>query len=194
MNTDYAFTSRRSPVVGRRGMVATTQPLAVAAGLEILAQGGTAADAAIATAAALNVTEPTSTGIGGDAFALYYEAATGQITALNASGRTPTALDLDQIKKEGLFADTQSPIADPYHPFTVTVPGACSGWCDLIERHGRLALSDVLTPAIRMAEEGFPVAPTTSYFWARGAKRQLARTLNGHELTIDGRGPKAGAV
>jgi gamma-glutamyltranspeptidase/glutathione hydrolase len=175
-------------------MVATSQPLAVAAGLEILSQGGNAADAAIATAAALNVTEPTSTGIGGDAFALYYEAATGQITALNASGRTPASLDLNQIKKEGLFADPQSPIADPYHPYTVTVPGACSGWCEMIERHGRLRLSEVLTPAIRMAEEGFPVAPTTAYFWARGVERQLARARNGHELTINGRGPKAGEI
>ena len=194
MNSNYAFTSRRSPVVGQRGMVATTQPLAVAAGLEILSKGGNAADAAVATAAALNVTEPTSTGIGGDAFALYYEAATGQITALNASGRTPATLDLDQIKKEGLFADPQSPIADPYHPFTVTVPGACSGWCEMIKRHGRLQLSDVLAPAIQMAEEGFPVTPTTAYFWERGAKRQLAHALNGHELTINGRGPKAGEI
>jgi gamma-glutamyltranspeptidase/glutathione hydrolase len=85
------FASRRSPVLGLRGMVATSQPLAVAAGLEALRQGGNAADAAVATAAALNVTEPTSTGIGGDCFALYYEAATHRITALNGSGRTPAA-------------------------------------------------------------------------------------------------------
>jgi gamma-glutamyltranspeptidase/glutathione hydrolase len=175
-------------------MVATTQPLAVAAGLEILSKGGNAADAAVATAAALNVTEPITTGIGGDVFALYYQAATGGITAMNASGRAPGALDLDQIKKEGLFADPGSPIADPYHPYTVTVPGACSGWCEMIERHGRLLLSDVLAPAIRLAEEGFPVAPITAYFWERGAERQLARALNGHELTIDGRAPKAGEL
>ena len=175
-------------------MVATTQPLAVAAGLEILALGGNAADAAIATAAALNVTEPTSTGIGGDAFALYYEAATGQISALNASGRAPAAMTIDLVKKAGLFTDSESPISNPYHPYTITVPGACSGWCALVERFGRLQLADVLAPAIRLAEDGYPVAPTTSYFWGRGATRQLAQALNGYELTINGRGPKAGEI
>ena len=194
MQTDYTFTSRRSPVIGRRGMVATTQPLAVAAGLEILAQGGNAADAAVATAAAMNVTEPTSTGIGGDAFALHFEAATGQVTALNASGRAPATLTIDLIKKAGLFRDPQSPIADPYHPYTITVPGACSGWCDLVARYGRLTMAEVLAPAIRLAEDGYPVAPNTAYFWGRGAERQLARALNGHELTIEGRGPHAGEI
>ena len=194
MKLDYAFTSRRSSVVGRRGMVATTQPLAVAAGLEILSQGGNAADAAIATAAALNVTEPTSTGIGGDAFALYYQVSTGEVTALNGSGRAPGALDIDRVKKAGLFVDLQFPIADPYHPYTITVPGACSAWCALVGRHGRLSLSDVLAPAIRLAEAGFPVAPTTAYFWGRGAERQLAQARNGRELTIDGRGPHAGEI
>src|SRR5512147_160101 len=88
-----SFASRRSPVFGRGGMVAASQPLAVAAGLEILALGGNAADAAVATAAALNVTEPTSTGLGGDAFALFYEAATRRVYALNGSGRAqPGAL------------------------------------------------------------------------------------------------------
>jgi gamma-glutamyltranspeptidase/glutathione hydrolase len=175
-------------------MVATTQPLAVAAGLEILSQGGNAADAAIATAAALNVTEPTSTGIGGDAFALFYESKTGQVSALNASGRAPAALTVERVKNAGLFTDSKSPIADPFHPYTITVPGACSGWYDLVARFGRLQISDVLAPAIRLAEEGFPVAPNTAYFWGRGAERQLANALNGQELTIDGRGPKAGEV
>ena len=175
-------------------MVATTQPLAVAAGLEILARGGTAADAAIATAAALNVTEPTSTGIGGDTFALYYEAATGKVSALNASGRAPLALTIDLVKKAGLFTDAESPISNPYHPYTITVPGAFSGWCNLVERYGCLQMADVLAPAIRLAEDGYPVAPSTSYFWGRGAERQLAQALNGHELTIDGRGPKAGEI
>ncbi|MBC8503433.1 MAG: gamma-glutamyltransferase [Anaerolineales bacterium] len=175
-------------------MVATTQPLAVAAGLEILAQGGNAADAAIATAAALNVTEPTSTGIGGDAFALYYNAKTGKVTALNGSGRAPSSLSIDLVKGAGLFTDLNSPISNPYHPYTITVPGACSAWCDLVERHGKLAISDVLAPAIWLAAEGFPVAPTTAYFWERGADRQLVNTPNGHELTIDGRAPKAGEI
>ncbi len=194
MHFAYNFASRRSSVMGTRGMVATSQPLAVAAGLAILARGGTAADAAIATAAALNVTEPTSTGIGGDAFGLYYEAATGQVTALNASGRAPAALTIERIQKDGLYNNSQSPIANPYHPYTITVPGACSGWSEMVARHGRLSLAEVLAPAIRLAEEGFPVAPVTAYFWERGAERQLAQALNGHELTIAGRAPRPGEI
>ena len=194
MHFEYNFASRRSPVMGMRGIVATSQPLAVAAGLEILARGGTAADAAIATAAALNVTEPTSTGIGGDAFALYYEAATGQVTALNASGRAPAALAIERIQKDGLFKNRQSPMSNPYHPHTITVPGACSGWSEMVARYGCLSLADVLAPAIQLAEKGFPVAPVTAHFWARGAERQLAQALNGHELTIAGRAPRAGEI
>lgn len=188
------FTSRRSPVLSTRGIVATSQPLAVAAGLEILSKGGNAADAAIATAAALNVTEPTSTGIGGDAFALYFDAQTGSVTALNASGRAPHALTIELLNDQLLIDNSQLTINNPYHPHTVTVPGACAGWCDLVERHGRLPLAEVLAPAIRLAEEGFPVAPITAYYWARGAERQLAHAPNGHELTIDGRAPRAGEI
>jgi gamma-glutamyltranspeptidase / glutathione hydrolase len=170
-------------------MVASSQPLATAAGLEILRQGGNAADAAVATAAALNVTEPTSTGIGGDMFALFYDAKTGQVTALNGSGRAPAGLTRERILREGL-----SPALPPYHPFTVTVPGACAGWCDLLERHGTLSMASVLAPAISLAEGGFPVAPLTSYFWQAGANRQLKTAPNGHELTLDGRGPRPGEI
>jgi gamma-glutamyltranspeptidase / glutathione hydrolase len=184
------FNSRRSPIHGRHGIVATSQPLATAVGIEILSRGGNAADAAVACAAALNVTEPTSTGIGGDMFALYYDAKTKQVTALNGSGRAPAALTLDRLKKEGLLADE----LPPYHAHTVTVPGACAGWCDLIEKHGSLSLNEILAPAIKLADEGFPVSPLTSYYWSRGAERQLKSSLNGRELTIDGRGPKAGEI
>ena len=184
------FSSRRSPVYSRRGIVATSQPLATAAGIEILSKGGNAADAAVACAAALNVTEPTSTGIGGDMFALYFDAQTKQVTALNGSGRAPAALTLDRLKKEGLLA-IELP---PFHAHTVTVPGACAGWCDLIKKHGSRSMSEILAPAIRLADEGFPVAPLTSYFWASGVERQLKSSLNGVELTIDGRAPKAGEI
>src|SRR5512137_915324 len=109
------FNSRRSPVMGRGGMVATSQPLATAAGLEILARGGNAADAAVAAAAVLNVTEPTSTGLGGDMFALFYESKTGKVTALNGSGRAPSGLTLERLKKEGFDS------LPPYHPYTITV-------------------------------------------------------------------------
>jgi gamma-glutamyltranspeptidase/glutathione hydrolase len=170
-------------------MVATSQPLAVAAGLEILSQGGNAADAAVATAAALNVTEPTSTGIGGDCFALYYDAATGQVSALNGSGRAPAALTLERLRSEG-FGDE----LPPFHPYTITIPGACAGWCDLVDYHGRLAMRQVLAPAIRLAEEGFPVAPITAYFWQRGVDRQLKQAPGGLELTIEGRAPRPGEM
>ena len=170
-------------------MVASSQPLATAAGLEILAKGGNAADAAVAAGAALNVTEPTSTGIGGDMFALFYSADTKRVTALNGSGRAPAALTLERLKKEGF--STELP---PFHAHTVTVPGACAGWFDLIKKHGSLSMSEILAPAIRLASEGFPVAPITSKSWNFGAERQLKSALNGQELTINGRGPKPGEI
>jgi gamma-glutamyltranspeptidase/glutathione hydrolase len=187
--TQFDFVSRRSSVYGKGGMVASSQPLATAAGLEILAKGGNAADAAVATAAVLNVTEPTSTGLGGDMFALFYDASTGKVSALNGSGRAPAALTLERVQKDGLGAGLP-----PYHPYTVTVPGACAGWCDLNEKHGMLPMSEILAPAIRLAEDGFPVAPLTSHFWRVGANRQLKTALNGVEMTIDGRGPNPGEI
>ncbi len=186
--TEPTFASRRSPVYGRGGMVAASQPLAVAAGIEILSAGGNAADAAVAVAAALNVTEPTSTGIGGDMFALFFDAKTRQVSALNGSGRAPAALTLERLKKEGM---NELP---PFHPYTITVPGACAGWFDLIERHGTKSMSEILAPAIRLAEGGFPVAELTSHFWQRGAERQLKFAPNGIEMTIDGRGPNASEI
>ncbi len=170
-------------------MVATSQPLAVAAGLDALRQGGNAADAAVATAAALNVTEPTSTGIGGDCFALYYDAATREVTALNGSGRAPSSLTLSRLQKEGLVDSLP-----PFHPYTITVPGTCAGWCDLVERHGRLGMGSILAPAIRLAEEGFPVSPITAHHWQLGVERQLSNALNGRELTLDGRAPRPGEL
>ena len=187
-----SFSSRRSPVMGRGGMVATSQPLAVAAGLETLAKGGNAADAAVATAAALNVTEPTSTGIGGDCFALFYDARNKQVSALNGSGRAPAALSPARVKKDLGTAHLSS--LPPFHAHTITVPGACAGWCDLVARPGSLSMAEVLAPAVRLAESGLPVAPITAYFWQRGADAQLRTALNGRELTLDGRGPKAGEL
>lgn len=185
------FASYRSPILARRGMAASSQPLASQAGLAILMQGGNAADAAVAMAAALNVTEPTSTGIGGDCFALYFDAASGAITALNGSGRAPAALTIDLITAQGLNHHAQ--IADAFHAHTITVPGACAAWCDLIARHGSLPLAEVLAPALRLAEEGFPVTPITSYFWGRSAER-LTKAPGGAALTLDGRAPRAGEV
>ena len=182
------FRASRSPVMGRGGMAASSQPLATAAGLKILSLDGNAADAAVAMAAVLNVTEPTSTGLGGDMFCLFYEAATGTITALNGSGRAPAALTLDLLQEKGI---SELP---SFHPYTVTVPGACAGWCDLVERHGSLRLPVILAPAIHLAEHGFPVAPITSYFWRRAAGNQLKTAVNGQEMLIDGRGPNPGEI
>ncbi|MCC6500659.1 MAG: gamma-glutamyltransferase family protein [Anaerolineales bacterium] len=183
------FQLNHSPVYAKNGIVAASQPLATAAGLEILAKGGNAADAAVAAGAALNVTEPTSTGIGGDMFALYFSADTKRVAALNGSGRAPSALTLDRLKRDGFVSSIP-----PFHAHTVTVPGACAGWFDLIQKHGSLPMTEILAPAIRLAEEGFPVAPITSHFWKRGVERQLKSAPNGHELTIDGRGPNAGEI
>jgi gamma-glutamyltranspeptidase/glutathione hydrolase len=170
-------------------MVATSQPLAAMAGLQTLLAGGNAADAAVATAAALSVAEPGSTGLGGDCFALFYDAKTRAITALNGSGRSPAALTLALLAEQGLANGLP-----PHHAHTITVPGACAGWCDLIARHGTMPLRGVLAPAIRLAEEGFPVSPVTSYFWRRAAEKQLTNSPGGREFTLDGRGPRPGQV
>lgn len=188
----FDFISRRSPVIARHGMVAASQPLAAMAGTRILMQGGNAADAAVATAAALAVTEPHMTGLGGDAFALHYEPVTHAVTALNGSGRAPAALTLDLIHSQNL-ADGDR-IRDAHHAHCVTVPGACAAWCDLVARHGSLSMRQVLAPAIQLAEEGFPVSPLTARGWDNGARGILSRSWNGTEMTLGGRAPRAGEV
>ena len=187
--TNFSFNSHRSSVYSKNGIVATSQPLATAAGLEILAKGGNAADAAVAASATLNVTEPAFSGIGGDMFARYFSADTKRVAALNGSGRAPSALTLERLKRDGFASSIPT-----FHAHTVTVPGACAGWFDLIQKHGSLPMTEILAPAIRLAEEGFPVAPITSHFWQRGVERQLKSAPNGYELTIDGRGPNAGEI
>jgi gamma-glutamyltranspeptidase / glutathione hydrolase len=164
-------------------MVATSQPLASQAGLSILMQGGNAADAAVAAAAALNVTEPGSTGIGGDMFALYFDAKTRSISALNGSGRAPMALTVDHARAADITRD-------PRHAHCVTVPGAAAGWCDFLDRHGSMPMAAVLAPAIRLAEDGFPVAPLSSHSWVFAASTGLLD--RGRELTLNGRGPNPG--
>jgi gamma-glutamyltranspeptidase/glutathione hydrolase len=187
--SDLVFRSRRSPVYGVRGMVASSQPLATQAGLSILMAGGNAADAAVATAAALNVTEPCSTGIGGDCFALFFDAAGGEITALNASGRAPMSLSIELLRSQGLIHNGYLP---GRHAHNVTVPGACSGWAAMLSRHGTMTFRDVLTPAIRLADDGFPVSPISAAGWASGAAGELRSHPNGREMLVDGRAPRAG--
>lgn len=149
----------RSPAYGTAGAVASSQPLATEAGLSILRQGGNAVDAAIAVSAALCVTEPCSTGIGGDCFALIYNAKTRAVKAVLACGKAPKNLSLEIAQ-----TDSSNGYLRQDSPHTVTVPGAVAGWSLMLEKFGSQSLSreQVLGPAIHLAENGFPVAPVSS--------------------------------
>lgn len=185
------YNSQRSTVYGKGGTVATSQPLAAMAGIKILQQGGNAADAAVATAAALNVTEPTSTGIGGDAFALFFDQSEKSVKGLNASGRAPKELSLEKLDELGINVNTGMP---RFSVHTITVPGAAAGWVDTVEKFGRLNIADVLAPAIALAEDGYPVAPLTARSWARGAELQLSNGPYGDELLKEGKAPASGEI
>ena len=181
------FSSRRSNVRATHGMVATTQPLAAVAGLNVLVAGGNAIDASVATAAALNVVEPHSTGVGGDLFALVWMSDEKQVRALNACGRSAERSSIEQLRKMGLVE-----IPDQ-SPFAVTVPGAVSGWEELLRRCGTMPLSEALKPAIRYAEEGFPVSEVISDHWRAGAPRLTAGPAGG-EMLLDGASPRPGDI
>ncbi len=183
----FDFNSRRSMVSARRGMVGASNPLAAQAGLNILRQGGNAADAAIATSAVMNVTEPGSCGIGGDCFALYYDAETKQVTALNGSGRAPAALTLESVQALGWEK------MNPFHPHAVTVPGAVRGWHDLLGRHGTMTLADVLQDAIHYAGAGYPTAPVFGLRWEKSGAF-MRNAVNAEEYLPNGLTPKAGQV
>ena len=165
---EYPYASKRQCVYGRNGMVATSHPLAAQTGLRILMQGGNAVDAAVATAAALTVLEPTSNGIGGDAFALFWK--DGKIHGLNGSGPAPAGVNAKELRARGYSKMPE------HGPLPVTVPGIPATWATLIREHGKLKLAEVLEPARHYAEEGVPVAVTVSENWARAhhnyAKRQ----------------------
>ncbi|HIO62855.1 MAG TPA: gamma-glutamyltransferase [Dehalococcoidia bacterium] len=181
------FDSRRSPVMARNGMVSTTQPLGAMAGIRVLMGGGNAVDAAVATAAALNVVEPLSTGVGGDMFALVRMAHDGQVTALNASGRSAAAASLDELVNQGMD------VISDQSPYAITVPGAVSGWQAIIDRYGNMGLADVLKPAIEYAEDGFPVSEIISRHWDFSAYR-LEGGPGGPEMLLNGKSPKPGDV
>ena len=181
------FASRRSNVRAMNGVVSTTQPLAAAAGLRMMMEGGSAVDAAVCAAAALNVVEPHSTGVGGDLFALVWTADEKRVRALNASGRSPAGADADSLRRMGLSAIPDN------SAWAVTVPGAVSGWDALLERYGKMSLSDVLRPAIGYAENGFPVSEVIADHWRAGAPR-LAAGPAGGELLLNGAPPSAGEI
>lgn len=178
----------RSMVVSRYGIVAAESPLAAQAGAEILARGGSAVDAAIAANAVMGVVAPMSNGIGGDLFAIVYEAKTAKMYGLNASGWAPKSLTADLLRSKGLHS---MPVRGIY---TVTVPGAVDGWQKLVDRFGRKKLSELLTPAIRIAEEGFPVGEIVSMLWP--AVIDLLRSNDDAARTylISDRAPRLGEI
>ncbi|KAJ3147425.1 hypothetical protein HDU86_007975 [Geranomyces michiganensis] len=177
--------------MGTKGMVSSSQPLATAAGIQILELGGNAADAAIAVAAALNVTEPCSTGIGGDAFCLYWDATARTVKGLNGSGRSPAKMTLDALKGKGL---TAIPLTSVH---SVTVPGAAASWVDTRDRFGsgKLSLAQILAPAIRLAEDGYPVHELVADAWQRSEGKLQHASPNGSEMLMpSGTAPRAGDI
>jgi gamma-glutamyltranspeptidase/glutathione hydrolase len=178
----------RSVVWAKHGMVCAAQPLAVQAGIEILKQGGSAVDAAIAVNACLGLMEPTANGLGGDLFAILWDPKTKQVVGLNASGRAPLALTADKVPPDSVGT---IPL---YSPYSWTVPGTCDGWFELHARYGRLPMSTVLAPAIRYAEEGFPLSPVIAENWATGARRFVDKPGLKEVFLPGGRAPREGEL
>jgi gamma-glutamyltranspeptidase / glutathione hydrolase len=186
----------RSAVYAKDGMVATSQPLATAAGLAVLKQGGSAIDAAIAANACLGVMEPTGCGIGGDLFAIVWDPKTAKLHAINASGPAPRGQTLAQA-----IARAKGPIIPPLGVRCATVPGAVDGWLQLHAKFGKLRMSDVLQPAIGYARDGHPVAPIIAQGWARNFARFEQGKADIEEFDnakkawlINGRAPRAGEM
>jgi len=189
---DYPYKSRRMNIFSKNGMVATSQNLAAQAGLDILKNGGNAIDAAIATAATLTVVEPTSNGIGSDAFALVW--VKDKLYGLNSSGPSPVEISIEAVKKLGYEEMPK------YGFVPVTVSGAPAGWAELSRRFGKLTLNETLKPAIKYAREGFPVSPVTASSWNRQFL-DYKKNLKGEEFeewfkvfAPTGQPPKAGEI
>ncbi|MFL9925186.1 gamma-glutamyltransferase family protein [Herbaspirillum lusitanum] len=191
----YPYASRRSAVFAHRGMVATSQPLAAQAGLQVLQAGGNAIDAAIAAAAALTVVEPSANGIGGDAFALIWHK--GQMHGLNASGPAPMAMSLDALTAAG---HKEVP---KYGALPVTVPGTPSAWVTMAERFGKLPLTRSMAGAISLAQDGFPISPVVAVAWEQAYKNFSRVFKEDHfkswfdtfgALDGSGRAPRAGEM
>jgi gamma-glutamyltranspeptidase/glutathione hydrolase len=169
-------------------MAATSHPLATQIAVDIMKSGGSAVDAAIAANAALGLMEPTGCGIGGDLFAIVWDAKTKHLYGLNASGRSPKSLTLDYFKQKGLEE------VPPYGPLPVTVPGCVDGWFELHERFGRIDMKKVLAPAIRYAREGFPLTELVAYYWGLSAPRLEKWAGYSETFMPDGRAPLKGEV
>ena len=178
----------RSTTWGANGMVCCSQPLAAAAGLDMLKAGGSAIDAAIATNACLGLMEPTACGLGGDLFAITWDPKVGQLTGLNASGRAPLAISIDKVPPD---EDGTIPLHSPY---AWSVPGAAEGWFELHARYGKLELAQLLAPAIQYAEEGFPLSPVIAGEWHFGAESHQDKAGFAEVFMPRGRAPKEGEL
>src|SRR5213594_2308417 len=181
----------RSEVLARHGMVCTSVPTATGVGIDILKRGGSAVDAAIAANATLGLMEPVSNGVGGDLFAIVYSGRENKLYGINGSGRSPLGLSYDQMKAE--LARLHRETIPPTGMLPLTVPGTVDAWADLHKKFGKLKLSDDLAPAIRYAEEGFPVTELIAYYWTFGPR--LYKGLPGAFLetyTLDGKGRTPG--
>lgn len=190
---DFPFNSRRSAVLSKHASVASSQPLATETGIRILRQGGNAADAAIAVAAVLAVTEPCSTGLGGDMFCLYYD--TQKVHCVNGSGRSPQGLTLDLLKERYPKGDEVDTERFRDSPHSVTVPGAAQGWEDFCKRHGsgKFSFAQLLEPAAELADEGFPVGPVTAHHWRAGVTT-ITRWQDGDTPLSKNGGPQTGEI
>lgn len=178
----------RSEVIARHGMAATSQPLATQVALDILKKGGNAVDAAIAANAVLGLVEPTGNGIGGDLFAIVWDAKGQKLHGLNGSGRSPHALSLAELKSRGLKH------IPALGPLPVSVPGTVDAWFELHARFGKLPMSEVLAPAIRYAREGFPVSELIAYYWGLAVPRLSPFPNFKETFTIEGRAPRKGEI
>jgi gamma-glutamyltranspeptidase/glutathione hydrolase len=178
----------RSMVISRYGIVAAESPLAARAGVAMLERGGTAADAAVAANAMMGVVAPMSNGIGGDLFAIVYDAKTKKLYGLNASGWAPAGLRIELLREKG-FRDV--PLRGIY---SVTVPGAVDGWQKLLERFGRKKLAELLAPAIRAAEEGFPVTEWVASIWVQNLDLLRANQNAAQTYLLSDRAPRVGEV
>jgi|TARA_Y100000031_G_scaffold126783_1_gene144102 gamma-glutamyltranspeptidase/glutathione hydrolase len=186
-NPNYKYTSRRSVTLGLNGTVATSNPLAANAGLDMLKKGGNAVDAAVCAASVLNVVEPMSTGVGGDVFALVYDSNTKQIEALNGSGRSSMQANIDDLRKEGMDS---IPLEGPYSGMAVSVPGCVDAWDQLQKKFGVFSLDTVLVPAIDYSHNGFGVSEITANNWKIYGKKL---SINDRcELLPNGRSPDFG--
>lgn len=178
----------RSEVIARHGMAATSQPLATMVAVDVLKRGGSAVDAAIAANAMLSLMEPTGCGLGGDLFAIVWDAKTQKLHGLNASGRSPASLTAEEFQKRGLRKIPALGV------LPVSVPGCVDGWFELHGKFGRLPMSDVLAPAVQYAREGFPVSEVIANGW-RGAAETFANQPGFKDtFLIDGRSPGKGDV